>query len=117
MKHQWNRAVRQGDVILIPVELAIDDEPEAIVASDGQPLLGFRHSGERGDHAHVIERATPVGLGSTDLLRLDEPQLLRHIALRARADAPHADIPLPAGYYEPRIQRVWSAGRRLRFAD
>jgi hypothetical protein len=117
MRHDYSRACRQGDVILVPVELDVTETPEPIVADDGTTLRGFRHVGEGGAHAHVIERATPVRVGQTDLLRIDDPELLRHIAIRQRADAPHADIALEPGYYEPRIQRVWSPGRRLRFAD
>ena len=117
MDRDYSRAVRQGDVILVPVTLTTEETATPIVATDGTPLRGFRHRGEGGAHEHVIETAIPVRVGSTELLRLDADGAIEHRTLTSRADAPHAPIPLPAGYWEPTVQRVWSGGRQFRFAD
>ena len=119
MERDYGQMVRQGDVLLIPVMLQGEEAAAAtpLTATDGRPLRGFRHRGEGGAHEHVIEDAVAVRLHGTDLIRLDAGAVLEHRQLTRRADAPHAAIPLPAGYYEPRVQRVWSPGRRFRFAD
>lgn len=117
MQRHYDRAVRQGDVILVPVTLDETETPTPITASDGTPLRGFAHKGEGGAHAHVIDRAVPVRVGDAELFRVDTDAMLDHVALTQRADAPHNPIAIPAGYWEPTVQRVWSPGRRFRFAD
>lgn len=72
-----------------------------------KPLRGFRHRGERGDHAHVIERATPVRVDEIELLRVDEPELLRHLAMRPRAV-------LATLVYEADWERIRSTADALR---
>jgi hypothetical protein len=129
MKRRYDLMKRQGDVFLIPLELS--EQEVASLIPDNQQSKGFYHAGENGDHAHVITHAeryytleqsarmyNPIDNGlSMMVLHLTEPDVLRHKALKADADAPHADIPLAPGWYEPRIQRIWSPTRSRRNAD
>ncbi len=95
--------IRQGDVLLIR------REPPA--SSTRVESEGLRVPGERTGHAHVLPAEVhDVGLGRR-LLRLEVPTPITH--------EEHAPIEVPAGWWEPILQREWtpssSPTRRAQF--
>ncbi len=83
--------IRQGDVLLTRVS-----PPTA--ATRVPDVQGLRVEGERTGHAHELRAevyATPAGR----LLWLDEPRLLTH--------QEHAHLTVPAGWWQPTIQREY----------
>lgn len=89
--------IRQGDVLLLRREAPAVATPIAGVA-------GLRVPGERTGHAHTLAAEVLELADGTRLLRLDEPGLLTHDE--------HKAIEVPAGWWEPRVQREFVAQRR-----
>lgn len=82
--------IRQGDVLLVRREAPEESRRRTDV-------LGLRVPGERTGHAHVLPaevHETPAG---DTMLYVDEPTALTH--------EEHAPIEVPAGWWEPRMQR------------
>ena len=93
--------IRQGDVLLV--------RREAPAMSHRTGEAGLRVEGELSGHAHVLPaevHETPEGLR---LLRLKDPTPITH--------EEHAPIIVPAGWWEPRIQREPAPGGDSRVAD
>lgn len=89
--------IRQGDVLLIRREA-----PPA-GAARREDLAGLRVPGERTGHAHRL----PAEVYDTDrgrLLRVEEGAVLTHDE--------HAPIAVPAGWWEPRLQREFTPASR-----
>lgn len=90
-----NRMIRQGDVLLIE-----RDAPENPVRTDA---AGLRVPGERTGHAHLLPAEVFVADGRR-LLHLAEDTPMTH--------EEHADVLVPAGWFEPVLQREFSPSSR-----
>lgn len=86
------RQIRQGDVLLIR-----RDAPADAKRVEAQ---GLRVPGERTGHAHVLPAQVYETAEGVRLLHLDEPAILTH--------EEHRHIVIPAGWWQPVIQREWS---------
>jgi hypothetical protein len=98
------KQIRQGDVLLIPIE-----QPkgvERVLDDNGQPLQGLRVEGERTGHAHVLRArvyntvnpfAAVAKQAPKRVLFLERPDTMTH--------QEHGHAPVEAGWWEPRIQR------------
>lgn len=120
--------IRQGDVFLIPRDEA-QYQPKSgryffnghLIPHTKKQLFpvreehGFRHVGEGGNHAHVIDNCEVLDTETgARFVRLSQPRVLRHVALHGTTEVGHADVEVPPGLYETRIQREWQERRRPR---
>jgi hypothetical protein len=96
--------IRQGDVLLIPVE---QPKGELTRATDdsGQPLAGLYVEGEATGHAHRLP-ARVYDSGEGRLLLLERPTPLTH--------EEHRHVEVPAGWWQPVLQREHRSGLRAR---
>lgn len=94
--------VRQGDVLLVPVD-SIPDAAGPVARDAGRVVLAY---GEVTGHAHAITAAT-AGLleaGGERYLRVSAPVVLAH--------EEHAAIAVPPGSYRVVIQREYVPSER-----
>lgn len=89
--------IRQGDVLLIR-------RPPPKVLLKKIDLRGLRVPGERTGHAHVLEAEVYEREDGSRLLALTEPRMLTH--------EEHGAIEVPAGWWEPRLQREFTPSSR-----
>lgn len=97
--------LRQGDVLLVPVESAPLGAKEV---ARGECILA---RGEVTGHAHrvVDEAAAIVEAAERRYLVLGRPAILAH--------EEHAHLAVPAGTYEVRTKRVYAPEGERRLAD
>jgi hypothetical protein len=94
--HPVRGMLRQGDVLLVPVELAVGLTSN--VSVDEEIVLAL---GERTGHAHVVRgRARSASTATAHYLLVDGPATLFH--------EEHDPIALAPGAYEVRRQREWT---------
>lgn len=95
--------IRQGDVLLVPVETPAGRPVRVLDQETKQPLAGLRVAGERTGHAHEL----PARIYEDDgrrLLFLERPTALTH--------QEHAHVEVPAGWWEVRTQREFTPQRQ-----
>lgn len=101
------KQIRQGDVLLIPIEKPSEDGLYQPV-SEGKPLNEVKIAGERTGHAHVLPAqhilARQAGAMVLTYAYLSAMQVLTH--------QEHAHIEVTEGWWEVRQQREF-LGRRL----
>jgi len=118
----YDRTIRQGDVVLIPVSLnEFEARHQRAVVTGAfydkhHRRYDWGHKGEHGDHAHVLEHAEVSQtldseiMREVNLVRIDAvSEALRHIALKGDPDDVHGTQEVPQGLYEVRIMREWKA--------
>jgi len=88
--------IRQGDVLLLPARAP--KNPVRVTDEYGQPLAGLVVAGERTGHAHRLA-ARVYDAGDRRLLLLERPTPITH--------EEHAEIEVPAGWWEVRLQREY----------
>lgn len=98
--------IRVGDVLLVR-------RPPPPTATRVEGVQGLRVPGERSGHEHVLAGAvldTPAGR----LLRLDQPEVFRTVRSGSGEPWPerHADVVVPAGWWEPVTQRQYVPSAR-----
>jgi hypothetical protein len=97
-RHPVRGMLRQGDVLLVPVERAVGLTSKEPV--DEEIVLAL---GERTGHAHVVRgRARSASTTTARYLLVDGPATLVHDE--------HDPIALAPGAYEVRRQREWVPG-------
>ena len=108
------RPIRQGDVLLVPV-----DPPAS--AARVEDVRGVRIPGEHSGHVHVLEAPvydTPQGR----LLHLEQSSVLTTVRADTGElwDERHQSVTVPAGWWEPVPQREYqprAAPRRRSIVD
>ena len=103
------KTYRQGDVLLIEAEGAIDPAARKVKREDGRIILAH---GEATGHAHAIDE--------TDAELWEAPTGRRHLRLvkpAALLHEEHAPISLPSGLYDVRRQREYSPEEIRTVAD
>lgn len=99
--------IRQGDVLLIRRDAPAD-------ATRDENARGARIPGERSGHEHVIEAPVYILPSGDRWLRVDAPTPLRTV--RSDTGAPwqdrHADVIVPAGWWEVVPQRQYAPRSR-----
>lgn len=119
---KFGKPYRQGDVFLIPVA-AIPKNAKEVARDNGRVILAY---GEVTGHAHQIAEPDVVGavlLTSPRVAPLTETQVrdnatfLRLMRGAQLVHEEHATIDLPAGTYEVRHQREYTAWGERRVLD
>jgi len=94
--------IRQGDVLLVPVDPPADPMTGAVDAA-GQPLAGLEVAGERTGHAHRLP-ARVYDTSRGRVLMLERPEVLTH--------EEHRHVEVPAGWWRPIVQREYVPAAR-----
>lgn len=90
------KQIRQGDVLLVCVP-----PPKEPHKTDS---LGLRVPGERTGHAHLLPAEVHETPSGSTVLYVDKPTELTHDE--------HGSVEVPAGWWEPRLQREFSPSTR-----
>jgi hypothetical protein len=96
--------IRQGDVLLVRVP-----EPAKktrVVDEAGTPLAGLRVEGERTGHAHVLPARVYQPASGGRVLFVERPTPITH--------EEHGPIEVPAGWWQPVVQREYVPAARPR---
>jgi hypothetical protein len=94
--------IRQGDVLLIPVD-APAGSPVRAVDATGNPLQGLEVLGERTGHAHRLP-ARVYDSSRGRMLLLERPEVLAH--------EEHRHVTVPAGWWQVQLQREYVPASR-----
>jgi len=103
METTEQKMVRQGDVLLKPVEspsYPVSPRPTRVKPKNGRLILA---AGEATGHHHSV-----VADDDTELVRVGEKMLLTLATPRTLEHQEHGPIKLPGGTYEVIPQREWT---------
>lgn len=94
-----DNVIRQGDVVLIPINSVDLKQAEEIQPDKDRTILAY---GEVTGHAHALPASCTkqFKIGSQEFLKVEKMSTLRH--------EEHDPIDVPAGLYEKKIAREYT---------